>query len=546
MEDSTVFGAAPLRILIVSAYAPPHLGGVEVVVAQQAATLAALGHQVTVLTSQCEAETSGTDGRTWQPRIDQGGYRVIRVPAWNGLERCWSIAVPVFRPPQLLLQLIRLSRAADVIHVHDAYHPSSVLAAFLARLLRKPLFVTQHAGIVEHGMLAVLLAQRIVYATMGRLVWRWASAVTAYNPIVQNFLLGRHVPAAKIRLTCNGIDTREFCPGDAESAQATRKRYGLPAEIPIVFHAGRLVPKKGSDKLLAASGPEYQVVIAGPGRIPGQVPPHVTFLGPVDRDDLRDLYQASDIFAFPATGEMLTLAMQEAMACGLPAVVTADPGYASYDLDPSGIALVEPEPAELRAVFLDILGNPERRQRMQVYSRRLAKERFDWQRNTTDLAAEYTRACPPPGRARWCWRVLAGAAGLASAISLLVPAGRHQWALSLLRQPTPYTVLFFNRAAVLQARVTPGQPVHFAFTVGNREGRALRYRYVISTYPLGSNGGRPVLLAESAKLVPAGSNWSVSVTVRPHCGSSPCRIQVSLPGHPETIDFLPTPAAAGR
>ena len=546
MEDSAVFGAAPLRILIVSAYAPPHLGGVEVVVAQQAATLAALGHQVTVLTSQCEAEASSTDGRTCQPRIDQGGYRVIRVPAWNGLERCWSIAVPVFRPPQLLLQLIRQSRVADVIHVHDAYHPSSVLAALLARLLRKPLFVTQHAGIVEHGMLAVLLAQRIVYASVGRLVWRWATAVTAYNPIVQNFLLERHVPAAKIRLTCNGIDTREFCPGDAESARATRKRYGLPAEIPIVFHAGRLVPKKGSDKLLAASGPEYQVVIAGPGRIPGQVPPHVTFLGPVGRADLRDLYQASDIFAFPATGEMLTLAMQEAMACGLPAVVTADPGYASYHLDPSGIALVEPEPAELRAEFLDILGNPERRQRMQVYSRRLAKERFDWQRNTTDLAAEYTRACPPPGRTRWCWRVLAGAAGLASAISLLVPAGRHQWALSLLRQPTRYTVLYFDRATVLQDRVSLGQPVDFAFTVGNREGRALRYRYVISAYPLGSGGGRPLQLAESAKLVPAGSNWSVSVTVRPRCGGSPCRIQVALPGHPETIDFLPTLAAAGR
>jgi glycosyltransferase involved in cell wall biosynthesis len=546
MGDNTVFGVAPLRILIVSAYAPPHLGGVEVVVAQQAATLAALGHQVTVLTSQCEAEASGADRQTRQPYIGQGGYRVIRVPAWNGLERCWSIAVPVFRPPQLLLQLIRLSRDADVIHVHDVYHPSSVLAAFLTRSLRKPLFVTQHTGIVEHGMLAVLLAQRIVYATVGRLVWRWASAVTAYNPIVQNFLLERHVPAAKIRLSYNGIDTREFCPGDAESARATRKRYGLPAEIPIVFHAGRLVPKKGSAKLLAASGPEYQVVIAGPGRIPGQVPPHVTFLGPVDRDDLRDLYQASDIFAFPATGEMLTLAMQEAMACGLPAVVTADPGYASYDLDPSGIALVEPEPAELRAEFLDILGNPERRQRMQVYSRQLAKERFDWERNTTDLAAEYTRACPPRGRARWCWwRVLAGAAGLASAISLLIPAGRHQWALSLLRQPTPYTVLYFDRAAVLQDRVTPGQPVHFAFTVGNHEGRAMRYRYVISTYPLGSGGGRPLLLAESAKLVPAGSSWSVSATVRPRCGSSPCRIQVSLPGHPETIDFLPTPAAAG-
>src|SRR5450631_1314339 len=131
MGDSTVDGSAPLRILIVSAYAEPHLGGVEVVVAQQAATLAALGHQVTVLTSWCKADASGADGQTRPPRISQGDYRVVRVPAWNGLERWWSIAVPVHQPPQLLWHLIRLSRDADLIHVHDVYHPSSVLAASL-------------------------------------------------------------------------------------------------------------------------------------------------------------------------------------------------------------------------------------------------------------------------------------------------------------------------------------------------------------------------------------------------------------------------------
>ena len=396
---------------------------------------------------------------------------------------------------------------------------------------------------------AVRLAQWMVYATVGRHVWRWATTVTAVNPIVRDFLLERHVPAAKVRLSCNAIDTREFCPGDVESAQATRKRHGLPAEIPIVLFVGRLVPKKGCDKLLAASGPEYQVVIAGPGRIPSQVPPNVTFLGPLHRDDLRDLYQASDIFSFPATGEILTLVMQEALACGLPVVATADPGYANYDLDPSGIALVEPEPAKLRAEFLDILGDPQRRRRMQVYSRQLAEERFDWQRKATELAADYAQACPPPDRprlARWCWRALAGAAGLAAAISLLIPAGRHQWALSVLRQPTRYTVLFFHHAGALPARVTAGQPVQVGFTVANREGRAVRYRYVISSYPVGVGGSGPRRLAASARLVPAGSSWSVSAAVHPHCGRAPCRIQVSLPGYPQTIDLLLTPAGRGE
>ena len=41
------------NVLIVSAYAHPHIGGVEVVVGQQARTLVALGHKVTVVTSRC-------------------------------------------------------------------------------------------------------------------------------------------------------------------------------------------------------------------------------------------------------------------------------------------------------------------------------------------------------------------------------------------------------------------------------------------------------------------------------------------------------------
>ena len=498
MGDFTASGAASLRILIVSAYAPPHLGGVEVVVAQQATSLAALGHQVTVLTSQCAAGASSPDRRTQPPPYaDQGGYRMIRVPAWNGFEHRWGIAVPVYRPLRLLRQQIRLSRDADVIHVYDVYHPSSVLASCLARLLRKPLFATQSVGIVDHDMLMVRLAQRAVYTTIGRLVWRWASAVTAFTPIVQDFLLERHVPGAKIRLKYNGIDTREFHPGDAESAQATRKRHGLPAGIPVVFYAGRLVPKKGCGKLLAASGPEYQVVLAGPGRIPSHVPPHVTFLGPVDRDDLLDLYQASDIFAFPATGEILTLVMQEAMACGLPVVATADPGYASYDLDPSGIALVEPEPAKLRAEFLDILGNPERRQRMQVYSRQLAEERLDWQRNAetsrrnTPPPAGPGRAAarggPRPGPARWM--VLAGTgrsgwAGLGNRACWSRQAdtsGRCHCYAS--RPVTPCSSSIVPR--FFRLGLPPGQPVHVGFTVSNREGKTMQYRYVISKLPGG-------------------------------------------------------------
>src|ERR1700691_3705206 len=98
--------APAARVLIVSAYADPHVGGVEVVVGQQARTLAALGHDVTVVTSRC-----GVGGAT---REQVGGYTVIRIPAWNGLEHRWGVPFPLWSP-SAVWRLARLTGEADVV-----------------------------------------------------------------------------------------------------------------------------------------------------------------------------------------------------------------------------------------------------------------------------------------------------------------------------------------------------------------------------------------------------------------------------------------------
>jgi D-inositol-3-phosphate glycosyltransferase len=366
--------AEPARpsVLIVSAYSLPHLGGVEVVVAQQAATLAELGHHVTVVSARAAPATA--------PRERVDGYEIIRIPAWNKLEERRGIALPIWSPAALW-RLGALVRRSAEVHVHDVYHPQSLVAAVWARLLRRPLFLTQHVAIVAHDQALVGLVQRLLYATVARLLWRQAVVITVYNPIVEDFIRAHGVPAAKLRRVGNGVDTSQFRPGDPASARATRTAFGLAPDLPVVLFVGRLVPKKGFDQLVAARGPEYQIVLAGPGAIPADVPAGVTFLGPVPRDELLSLYQASDIFALPATGEMLTLAMQEAMACGLPVITTAEDGYDQYELDPEGVALVQPEPGPLRSAILGLLGDPGRRQHMQSYSRQLAVARFDWRRN---------------------------------------------------------------------------------------------------------------------------------------------------------------------
>jgi hypothetical protein len=80
------------------------------------------------------------------------------------------------------------------------------------------------------------------------------------------------------------------------------------------------------------------------------------------------------------------------------------------------------------------------------------------------------------------------------------------------------------------------EPLRISFTVSNREGRTQVYRYVVSDED--SAGGPSTRLGSSVKRVPSGANWTVSTVIRPSCASDQCRIKVSLPGHPETIDFL--------
>jgi predicted GH43/DUF377 family glycosyl hydrolase len=62
------------------------------------------------------------------------------------------------------------------------------------------------------------------------------------------------------------------------------------------------------------------------------------------------------------------------------------------------------------------------------------------------------------------------------------------------------------------------------------------YRYVLTDSASGNNQA----LGESAKTVAAGATWTVWRIIRPTCITSPCRIEVMLPGHSEKIDFLVT------
>ncbi|HET9516743.1 MAG TPA: glycosyltransferase family 4 protein [Actinoplanes sp.] len=369
-----------MKILIVSSYFPPHVGGVEVVAQQQAAALADAGHTVVVGTSRT--------GETQAHRERREGYDIVRLPVSNLLERRTGVPYPLIGPA-FWRGLAALVAWCDVVHVHDVLYQPPQLAALLARRAGKPMYVTQHAGRVRHHNPVVLAAARLSAAVARRFIWDGARRVVAHNALVADYLSAQGVAEDRVVRAPSGIDTVAFAPGAPGDGHRIRQRFGLPAGVPLVLFVGRLVRQKGYQELVAAADSAYHVVLAGTGQPERPLPAGVSFIGPVERADLIALYRLADVFVLPATGEIFPLAVQEAMACGLPVVTTYDHRYDAYDLDRELICLVQPRAEELRRAVLTVLADEELRRRMGEHSRRFAVEHFDRRINQAVVTRMY-------------------------------------------------------------------------------------------------------------------------------------------------------------
>ncbi len=142
-----------------------------------------------------------------------------------------------------------------------------------------------------------------------------------------------------------------------------------------------------------------------------------------------------------------------------------------------------------------------------------------------------------PGRSRPWWPFVLVAVVVLVGTSLIFPAGRHQWAVSIIRPPTHYPALSFADAGHLPSTIAAGSPVTVSFSVANHEGKLVRYPYVVTSANVGSTTTATVLERASVT-VPSGGQRTTSLAVTPVCTSSSCRITVSLPSHSESIDML--------
>lgn len=365
-----------LNIVIVVSYTYPFIGsGIGQVALIQAEKLVTLGHKVALISSNYPYAN--------EKRFKKNGVLHLKLHAINFLEK-FHIPVPLFIFSSEVMSLIK---GADVVHAHGMLYPSSLLASVFTKLFKKPFILTQHASYIEYDNWIINWLEKLVRATMGRLVVTLSKKVIIVNDGVRTWL---GVDNGKIVTIINGVDTSLFRPVNTDKKKLLRKKYSLPQQKKVILYVGRLVPKKGYKELYKARGKDYLIVFVGGGSVPYYMKKdqNVCFLGRLEQNKLSEIYQASDVFALPSMCEGFPLTIQEAMASGLPIITTKHPGFDKY-LDKRCVMFIEPAGEEIKKAIKRILDDKQLTDKMRKYSRDEAIAKISWDSNISNLLDVY-------------------------------------------------------------------------------------------------------------------------------------------------------------
>jgi glycosyltransferase involved in cell wall biosynthesis len=281
---------------------------------------------------------------------------------------------------QLVARLLRVIRSYDIVHLHG-FSQKNVMVTAVAKAAGRRIVLTLHtAGQDEPEV--VRRAGALAY-------WSFTSAdlVTSVSPRLTDAYLNAGLPSLRLMSVQNGIDVQRFRPLDELRRVAIRRMNGLPVNRPIVLFVGFFSRDKRPDLLfrawrrlkdehrvdttlvfVGATEPNYYEIddalvadlrsaIAREGDVD-----RVIFVPPTNA--VEQYFQAADVFVLPSAREANPLALLEAMACGLPCVVSRLPGATDVVID-DGVngCLVDVDDeaalaAAIHAVLRDRVGSP--------------------------------------------------------------------------------------------------------------------------------------------------------------------------------------------
>lgn len=308
--------------------------------------------------------------------------------------------------PELGALFGRLRDRFDIVHLHG-FSQKTMLVIALARTFGKRVLIKlTSAG--HDDALSMQERGRVAFG-----FYRNADRFVGVGPWFEEAHRLAGLPAERFRLIPNGVDLDRFRPATGSEQRAIRVRLALPADRPVVLFVGFFSHEKRPDLLyeawaeLASRGVITTLVLIGPTRStyyeidPHMVEavcsdakrrgllPHIVFVE--QTTEVEQYYRAADVFALPTLREGMPNVVLEAMASGIPPIVTRLPGVTDWLVEDGVTGLLVPpnDRAALSDALRQLLTDTGARDTMGAAARASVAHRFAADQTAEQMLALY-------------------------------------------------------------------------------------------------------------------------------------------------------------
>lgn len=370
-----------MKIIQLTPYFYPHLGGVESHVLELSKHLIKRGHEVEVVTTKLE-DTNKKD-------VVEG------VP----VTRVEPLTITFSTPIVPKVRKVLMDMDYDILHGHS---PPPLMPFFGVRTADKkdvPFVLTYHCDLEIPNIFGPLIVQ-LYERTFGTYtVSKSDKTITTTSTYGAT---SRAVWYTDTEIIPNAVDTNRFNPDN--DGDWVREKHGIKEDDNVIMYVGRLVFHKGLEYLVESAkylDRNVKYLIVGTGDFRPELEKiverenledKVIFPGRVPNKDLPDYYAATDVFVLPSVSrlEAFGIVALEAMASEVPVVVSDIPGVREVITEGRNGLLAEPmNPHDIAGKIRIMLENPEMAKRMGKRGRERVLKNFTWEKVAEDIEKVY-------------------------------------------------------------------------------------------------------------------------------------------------------------
>ena len=375
-----------MKILHVIPSVSPIYGGPSLAVKAMTSSLVKAGLEVDIATTTANGTTE-MNVPLASPVIETG-VRYHYFP--RSLPRQWSFS------PLLARWLYENVRNYDLLHIHALFSYTTLPACHFARKSGVPYVLRPLGTLSPWSLSQKKLRKKIYYSLFEKKNLLSASAVHATSEFEARDLKILGV-REKVHIIPLGIKEMPLPERKASQNGVPRllflSRLNAEKGLPLLLQSMASLVETGICPCLTVAGsgdPAYLSQIRDEvGRL--KLSSQVEFMGFVEGEKKTQLFADSDIFVLPSNHENFGLAAAEAMAAGLPVVVSDQVGVSPEILKFGAGIVVERNSRSLTQGLTKLISDPSLRKKMGEQGKKLVQERFSWDKVGEELAKLYKK-----------------------------------------------------------------------------------------------------------------------------------------------------------